>query len=102
MRGEFLEFSLRRPRTAAVSHRPQSFRADGAGALRLGATHGLYCVGCCWALMVLLFVGGVMNLLWIAGLSLLALVEKVAPAGRAISRAAGAGLIAAGLRLVLA
>ena len=50
------------------------------GAVRLGAAHGLYCLGCCWSLMLLLFVGGVMNLAWIAGLALLVLVEKLAPA----------------------
>ena len=51
---------------------------NGAGgALRMGWTHGLYCLGCCWVLMCLLFVGGVMNLLWIAGLALFVLMEKV-------------------------
>jgi predicted metal-binding membrane protein len=54
------------------------FRRGRMGALRVGARHGLYCVGCCWALMLLLFAGGVMNLAWIAGLSLFALVEKLA------------------------
>ena len=50
---------------------------DGAGgAIRMGWTHGLYCLGCCWFLMCLLFVGGVMNLLWIAGLAVLVLIEK--------------------------
>ena len=52
-----------------------------AGAFRLGVDHGLYCVGCCWALMLLLFAGGVMNLWTIAALTLVVLVEKLAPFG---------------------
>jgi predicted metal-binding membrane protein len=58
------------------------FRSDPFAALRLGAEHGAYCVGCCWVLMTLLFVGGIMNVLWIAGLTILILLEKVVPMGR--------------------
>ena len=76
------------------------FRSEPIGALRLGAEHGLYCVGCCWVLMALLFAGGAMNVLWIAGLAILVLVEKVVPTGRLIPRLAGAGLVAAGLFLL--
>jgi predicted metal-binding membrane protein len=76
--------------------RPEPFRA-----LRLGVQHGLYCVGCCWVLMALLFAGGVMNVLWIAGLAILVLMEKVVPAGHLIPRLAGAGLAATGLFLLL-
>ena len=76
------------------------FKGDPAGALELGMRHGLYCVGCCWALMALLFVGGVMNLVWIAGLSAIVLVEKVAPGGRLLARGLGLVLMAAGLILV--
>jgi len=72
------------------------FRSDASGALALGARHGAYCIGCCWALMALLFVGGVMNVLWIAAIAILVLAEKVIPAGRVISRIAGAGLFAGG------
>ena len=72
------------------------FRAGAAGALMLGARHGAYCVGCCWALMTLLFVLGVMNLIWIALLAILVLAEKIVP-GRALSRIAGAALVGAGL-----
>jgi predicted metal-binding membrane protein len=72
------------------------FRSHWSGALRLGAQHGIYCVGCCWLVMTLLFVGGVMNVLWIAGLALLVLAEKVVLAGLLIPRLAGAGMIAAG------
>ena len=76
------------------------FRADARGALRLGLRHGAYCVGCCWALMLLLFVGGVMNVLWIAGLSVLVLLEKIVPTGRLLPRIAGMLLAAAGLSLL--
>ena len=62
----------------------------------MGAAHGAYCVGCCWALMVLLFVGGVMNLNWIAALAVLVLLEKVVP-GRWVSYASGGALVAWGL-----
>ncbi|KWV59309.1 hypothetical protein AS156_32110 [Bradyrhizobium macuxiense] len=68
-----------------------------AGALRMGLHHGLYCLGCCWSLMVLLFVGGTMNLLWIVVITLYVACEKLLPVGHRLSYAAGAGLIAAGL-----
>ena len=61
----------------------------------------IYCIGCCWALMALLFVGGVMNLLWIAVLAILVLVEKAVPFGDIIARLAGVGFIAWGLWLLL-
>jgi predicted metal-binding membrane protein len=72
------------------------WRPGTLGALRLGALHGAYCVGCCWALMALLFVGGVMNLAWIAAIALLVLVEKAFPGGPWIGRGAGLILIAWG------
>jgi predicted metal-binding membrane protein len=72
------------------------FRGDVRGCLILGFRHGSYCVGCCWLLMALLFVGGVMNVLWIALLALLVLLEKLAPYGRWIARAVGAVCIVAG------
>jgi len=55
--------------------------------------HGAFCTGCCWALMALLFVGGVMNLLWVAVVAAFALVEKLAPQGLRVARIAGLGLI---------
>ncbi|WP_425046062.1 DUF2182 domain-containing protein [Primorskyibacter sp. S87] len=70
------------------------------GAFQTGARHGVFCVGCCWALMVLLFVGGVMNLFWIVGLALYVLAEKFAPNPRLFSRITGACLIIAGLGLL--
>jgi predicted metal-binding membrane protein len=78
------------------------WRPGATGALRLGALHGAYCVGCCWALMALLFVGGVMNLAWIAALALLVMAEKLLPAGVWVGRAAAAILIAWGLATLAA
>jgi predicted metal-binding membrane protein len=72
------------------------FRRDAKGSLGLGIRHGAYCVGCCWALMALLFVGGVMNLLWIAALTIFVLLEKIIPAGRVTARVAGGVLVAGG------
>jgi predicted metal-binding membrane protein len=77
------------------------FRREPIGALALGFRHGIYCIGCCWALMALLFVGGVMNLFWIATLAILVLFEKVVPFGRVVARAAGLVLIAGGVWLML-
>jgi len=76
------------------------FSASPWGSLRLGAEHGSLCVGCCWVLMALLFVGGVMNLLWIAGLTIFVLLEKIIPAGRLVPRLAGAAMAVAGLFLL--
>ena len=76
------------------------WRPGAAGAVRLGALHGAYCVGCCWMLMALLFVGGVMNLLWIAALTIFILLEKIVPTGRLIPRLAGAAMFATGLFLL--
>ena len=66
------------------------------GALRLGLQHGLYCVGCCWALMLLLFVGGVMSLLWIGAITAFVLAEKLAPYGAQGGRLSGLALVVAG------
>jgi predicted metal-binding membrane protein len=77
-----------------------SSRTGLVGALRLGMRHGAYCVGCCVGLMLLLFVGGVMNLYWIAGLGIYVLLEKLIPAGRWVSFAAGGGLFASGAALM--
>jgi predicted metal-binding membrane protein len=76
------------------------FRRDPAGCLMLGLRHGAYCVGCCWVLMTLLFVGGVMNLLWIALLALIVLLEKVPSFGRKFAPLAGMVLVAAGAWLL--
>jgi predicted metal-binding membrane protein len=76
------------------------FSARPLGSLRLGAEHGSLCVGCCWVLMALLFIGGVMNLLWIAGLTIFVLLEKIIPTGRLVPRLAGAAMAAAGFFLL--
>lgn len=73
------------------------FRRKAGGAYRLGLLHGLYCVGCCWALMALLFIGGVMNVLWIAAIAIFVLAEKIVPGGQLLSRIAGAVIVMAGL-----
>ncbi len=75
----------------------QNWRPGSGGAFRLGLVHGGYCLGCCWSLMLLLFAGGVMNLVWIAGLSILVLLEKLAPFGARLTKPIGVLLMAAGL-----
>ena len=62
----------------------------------MGLDHGLFCLGCCWALMLLLFVGGVMNLAWVALIAGFVMVEKLAPFGPATGRVAGAALVLLG------
>ena len=101
-------FQLSPLKTACLRHcrTPMGFitndwREGGKGALWMGIHHGSYCLGCCWALMGLLFLLGVMNLLWIAALAALVLVEKVVPAGVWVGRAAGVGLLAWGFWLLL-
>ena len=73
------------------------WRRGPLGPMRAGAWHGTFCLGCCWMLMGLLFVGGLMNLLWIAGLALLVLIEKLFPLGPRVSQLTGVGLIGWGL-----
>jgi predicted metal-binding membrane protein len=76
------------------------WRPGRAGAFLMGLHHGLYCVGCCWVLMALLFVFGVMNLLWIAALALFVLLEKVVPRGEWLARAGAVVLAGAGLLVI--
>jgi predicted metal-binding membrane protein len=74
------------------------FRRPGTlGALHMGAHHGLYCLGCCWLLMALLFAGGVMNLYWIVGLALFVFAEKVLTIGRGLGQIAGVFLLVWGV-----
>jgi predicted metal-binding membrane protein len=75
----------------------QHWKRGAAGGFHLGAAHGLYCLGCCWALMLLLFVGGVMNLWWIGALTIFVLLEKLAPLGAQGGRLSGLLMIAMGL-----
>lgn len=72
-----------------------------AGALRMGMRHGLYCIGCCGPLMLLLFFAGMMNLIWIAGLSALVLIEKLTPWGQASTLLSGSLLVLAGLATLI-
>jgi predicted metal-binding membrane protein len=77
------------------------WREGTRGAFVMGLRHGVFCLGCCWVLMALLFVGGVMDLLWIGGLAAVVLLEKVSPVSR-ISTLLGIGLLAWGAGLLLA
>jgi len=89
----------------AACRSPLSFLMVGwregcGGAFVMGLRHGLYCLGCCWALMALLFVAGVMNLLGVAFIAVAVLVEKVVPRGDLVGRLAGVVLVAAGVLIV--
>jgi predicted metal-binding membrane protein len=75
--------------------------ARPAGALRMGATHGVFCVGCCWALMAVLVAMGTMNLAWMAMLSLLIIVEKNAPAGERVASLAAVAFAVGGVLLLV-
>ena len=78
------------------------WRDGAAGAFVSGVRHGAFCFGCCWMLMALLFVGGVMNLAWIGGIALLVLIEKVLPWGGWTGRATGGVMIAWGVGTLVA
>jgi predicted metal-binding membrane protein len=78
------------------------WRDGAAGALASGMRHGAFCLGCCWMLMALLFVGGIMNLAWIGGIALLVLLEKVLPWGGWMGRATGAVIVAWGVATLVA
>ncbi len=75
----------------------RGLRKGAGGAMVMGLEHGAFCVGCCWFLMGLLFVGGVMNLLWVAAIAAFVLFEKVLPHGVLAGRLSGALLVLAGL-----
>jgi predicted metal-binding membrane protein len=84
-----------------LGHLTGHWREGRAGALRMGLEHGLLCLGCCWLLMALLFVGGVMNPYWVGGLALLVLLEKLAPRGEVLGRVAGVALAVWGVVLLV-
>ncbi len=86
---------------APVQFLSTRWRPGVGGVFRMGVEHGLYCLGCCWALMLLLFVGGVMNLLWAAALAVFVLIEKVAPFGRRAGQAGALLLIVSGVFILL-
>jgi predicted metal-binding membrane protein len=83
----------RNPMTFFLAH----WREGTGGALRLGMHHGAYCIGCCWALMLLMVATGTMNLGLTAGLAVLMLAEKILPGGLWIGRGVGVGLVAWGI-----
>jgi predicted metal-binding membrane protein len=76
------------------------WRDGWAGAFIMGLRHGSFCVGCCWILMALLFVAGVMNLLWVAVITIFVLAEKTVPRGELLGHVAGVALVAAGIGLM--
>ena len=95
-------------KTACLEHcrSPAKFlterrRPGAVGAFRMGIEHGVYCLGCCWFLMALLFVGGIMNLYWIVGLAAFVALEKLTPWGDGISKAAGIALFVWGGLIIL-
>ena len=76
------------------------WRDGWRGALWMGVHHGTFCIGCCWLLMALLFVAGVMNLLWVAAIAAYVLAEKVLPWGRGVARVAAGGCVVVGVGLI--
>jgi len=74
-----------------------NWREGARGALVMGLKHGKYCLGCCWALMCVLFVVGVMNLAWVAALTAFILIEKFGRSGSYVARLGGVAMIAAGI-----
>lgn len=86
----------RGPINSLTRHR----RTGRAAAFRMGMLHGRYCLGCCWALMALLFVGGIMNFWWIAAISVYVAIEKLAPGGKQVSWIMGGTLIVCGVALL--
>jgi predicted metal-binding membrane protein len=100
------QFSKLKGVCLAACRSPLSFimrlwRPGWRGALNIGAHHGLHCLGCCWLLMALLFVGGVMNLTWVVALAFLVLIEKTAPYGHRIAQAAGVIALVWGVVLLM-
>ena len=77
-----------------------NWKENISGALHMGIKHGLLCTGCCWALMLLMFVGGVMNLLWMIVITAIILIEKVAPRGDIFAKAAGVAMAVTGIYFI--
>ncbi len=91
-----LKYACLRQCRSPLAFLMEHWRPGMPGALRLGLRHGLYCMGCCWALMLLLFVGGVMSLLWIGAITAFVLIEKLAPYPAQGGRLSGLALVLAG------
>lgn len=83
-----------------ISFLMTNWRDGTIGAFRMGFRHGVYCLGCCWALMCVLFVVGVMNLMWVAALTAFVLIEKIGPAGVVVARVAGAAMVVLGIMAI--
>ena len=77
------------------------FQRGDAGAFLMGLKHGAHCVGCCWVIMALLFVAGVMNLFWMAAITAFVLIEKLAARGDYFGRIVGVGLIIWGILIII-
>jgi predicted metal-binding membrane protein len=78
------------------------WQSGNAGALKMGLSHGIYCVGCCWLLMALLFLGGVMNLMWIVIIAVFVLAEKIVPRGDLIAGISGIAMLIVAVYLAFA
>ena len=87
---------------APLAFLTRHWRSGVSGGLRMGMRHGALCVGCCWLLMTLLFVLGVMNLVWVALLAAFVLLEKLAPGGTVAGRVAGVAAAGWGAYLIVA
>jgi predicted metal-binding membrane protein len=77
-----------------------SWREGNGGALRMGLGNGLFCIGCCWALMAILFVAGVMNLVWMGAVTVFVALEKIMPRGDLLARVEGVAMLVAGVLLI--
>ena len=86
---------------APLSYLLMNWRPGRRGAFRLGAGHGVFCVGCCWVLMLLLFAAGVMDLLWVVVIAGFVLAEKLVPFGKLFSYASGVALVGMGIAVVV-
>jgi predicted metal-binding membrane protein len=94
-------FCLKQCRTPMSFILTHDFGGGLVAAFKAGASHGLYCLGCCWALMAVLVIVGFMNLAWMAVIAVVFLTEKNLPYGRAVSRVVGAAIVALGLAMAI-
>lgn len=95
-----LKYACLRHCRSPLSFVMRHWRPGAGGALRMGFAHGAFCLGCCGFLMGLLFVGGVMNLAWVAAVTVFVAAEKIAPRGQWVARAGGGAMVAAGAYLL--
>lgn len=95
---ETCQKACRSPLTFLATH---DFGRGPVGVLRTGMSHGLYCLGCCWALMAVLFVVGLMNLVWMAGIAVVFLAEKHWRRGAVLTKVVGTGVAALGVAVLV-